>query len=222
MFIAFEGIEGSAKSTQLKLLDNWLGVKHSIPTLCTGEPGSKLSKECQSIRKLLLDPDNDMDDRAELFLYLADRAQHVGKIVIPALKEGKWVLTDRYDLSTYAYQGHARGYRNVDDDWFARSLMLAKYNKLPDKVFILDLDPEIGLERAKASNKEFKGGDRIEKEAMDFHKKVREGFLEAASVFSNCVIINAERSREEIHEDIKAYLLEDIQSWRKTNGLYEG
>ncbi|KKK74035.1 hypothetical protein LCGC14_2887780, partial [marine sediment metagenome] len=107
MFITFEGIEGSSKTTQAILLSQWLN-ELKIGHLLTKEPGASISKECRQIRKLLLDPESDIVSKAEFFLYLADRAQHVEKIIRPALDEGKLVISDRYSDSTYVYQGWGR------------------------------------------------------------------------------------------------------------------
>ena len=166
MFVTFEGIEGSSKTTQAGLLSKWL-EKQRIGHVLTKEPGTVLSKECQEIRRLLLSPDNDLDARAELFLYLADRAQHVGNCIKPALDSGKWVISDRFSFSTYAYQGYGRGHLYIGSDgdhWFNETLTIAAGSLLPDIAFIMDLPVEIGLHRARSSNVEFKGGDRMERE----------------------------------------------------------
>lgn len=208
MFITFEGVEGSSKTTQANLLSQWLTQK-GIDVLLTKEPGTVLSRECKKIRDLLLDPDNDLDSRAELFLYLADRAQHVDKIIAPARWDGVWVVSDRYALSTYAYQGYGRGHQFVgQSDWFYQAITIACYDQLPDITFVMDLPVEIGLARAKGSNTEFEGGDRIEREAIEFHQKIREGFLDAYGLHARKehVILNAEKSIEELHEDVKAVL----------------
>ena len=204
MFITFEGIEGSSKTTQAGLLSKWL-EKQGIDHVLTKEPGSVLSKECQEIRRLLLSPDNSLDSRAELFLYLADRAQHVGNCIWPALLDGKWVISDRFSYSTYAYQGYGRGHLYLgQSDWFRQALNIAAHDCKPKIAFIMDLPVEIGLHRARSSNTEFKGGDRMEREALDFHEKLRKGFLEIAEDFpSTCVVLNAEKSIEELHEEVK-------------------
>lgn len=206
MFVTFEGIEGSSKTTQAGLLSGWLREKN-IDHVLTKEPGTVLSKECQEIRRLLLSPDNDLDARAELFLYLADRAQHVGNCIKPALESGKWVISDRFSFSTLAYQGYGRGHRFIgscEDQWFNETLSIAAYGQMPTISFIMDLPVEIGLSRARSSNTEFKGGDRMEQEAVEFHETLRKGFLEIAEHFPKvCVVMNAEKSIEELHEEVK-------------------
>lgn len=205
MFITFEGIEGSSKTTQAGLISNWLkesGVDH----LLTKEPGTVLSKECQQIRKLLLSPDNDLSPRAELLLYLADRAQHVDKCIKPALDSGKWVISDRYSWSTFVYQGFGRNLLDTES-CFRDILSFAAGSLWPDLTFIMDLPVEIGLKRAKSSNIEFKGGDRMEREAIEFHRTLRKGFLDVANKHpKKCVVLNAEKTIEELHEDVKEVL----------------
>ena len=204
MFITFEGIEGSSKTTQAGLLNDWLVESHKIDCLLTKEPGSILSKECQDIRKILLDPNNDIDPTAELFLYLSDRAQHVGNYIIPAINNKKWVISDRYTFSTMAYQGYGRGKLSEMGSWFTEALDLAAHNMMPDIAFIMDLPVEVGLSRARSSNVEFVGGDRMEREAIDFHQRLRDGFLDIAKQHSDiCVVLNAEKSIDELHEEVK-------------------
>jgi len=222
MFITFEGIEGSSKTTQAILLSKWLD-KQSIAHLLTKEPGTISSKECREIRKLLLDPDSDLASRAELFLYLADRAQHVEKVITPAILErGLWVISDRYSLSTYAYQGCGRGHLYLgQSDWFRQALNVACYDLSPTITFVMDLPVEIGLSRAKSSNTEFEGGDRMERETIEFHKRLREGFLERAeelqsSRLTKCVVLNAEKTIEELHEDVKQVLREYVDEHKIT------
>jgi len=179
MFVTFEGIEGSSKTTQAGLLSNWLNTQH-LSHLLTKEPGTVLSKECQQIRQLLLSPENNIYPRSELLLYLADRAQHVENCIRPALEEGKWVISDRYSWSTYVYQGYGRGLINELGEIFREMLDYAAGNLWPDVTFIMDLPVEVGLKRAKVSNMEFIGGDRIEREALEFHQILRDGFLEVS------------------------------------------
>jgi len=204
MFVTFEGIEGSSKTTQANLLSKWLtelGIEH----LLTKEPGTVVSKECKHIRKLLLDPKNDLAPRSEFFLYLADRAQHVNKIIYPALREGKWVISDRYSDSTYVYQGWGR---QLDTEEIKPMIAFAAENLVPDLTFIMDLPAEIGLTRARSSNTEFVGGDRFEKEEISFHERLRLGFFQVHqnNQFSRTRLLNAEKTIEELHEDVKEVL----------------
>jgi len=207
MFIAIEGPDGSGKTTQAKLLSSWLDSVQ-IENVLTKEPGTLLSKECQQIRKMLLDPSNQLDSRAELFLYLADRAQHCSSCIAPAIDSGKWVISDRYSFSTIAYQGFGRGNKNLGSgDWFFETLGVASRFILPNVSFILDIPVEIGVERARRTNKEFAGGDRMEREGLEFHQRVRDGFLWVAKKYPGiCVVMDARKTIEELHEDIKSVL----------------
>jgi dTMP kinase len=203
MFLTFEGSEGTGKTTQAKLLSEWLDER-SVKHLLTKEPGTVLSKECQQIRKLLLSPENNLSARAELMLYLADRAQHVDNCIRPALDEGKWIVSDRYSWSTYVYQGYGRGLIKELSSFFRDMLSYAAGDLWPDLTFIMDCPVEMGLTRAKSSNVEFKGGDRIEREAMEFHQRLRDGFLQVAKDYSHkCVILDATKPIEELHEEVK-------------------
>lgn len=217
MFITFEGIEGSSKTTQAGLLSEWL-TEIGVDNLLTKEPGSVLSRECQDIRRVLLSPENDLDSRAELFLYLADRAQHIDKCIYPALMKGKCVISDRFSLSTHAYQGYGREHRFLgQSDWFRQALDIAAYNVKPDMIFLMDLPVEVGLQRAKSSNTEFEGGDRMEREALEFHQTLRDGFLEIVEDYDEgrYVILNAEKSIEELHAEVKGILKPKIERWQK-------
>ncbi len=177
MFITLEGIEGSGKSTVQKALASHLqGLGRTV--LCTREPGgSDLGKH---LRALLLDTRSEICSRAELFLFLADRAQHVQQVIRPALAQGHVVLCDRFVHSTYAYQGGGRGLnlselRELNDK--------AIDGLMPDKVLLLDVSVEKGLERARARNEaqnlsESEG--RFDVESIAFHTKIRQSYLNQA------------------------------------------
>jgi dTMP kinase len=171
-FIAFEGGEGSGKSTQIGRLQQWL-TKDGYPVTRTREPGG--SRIGQNIRALLLDPANtDIDPRAEALLYAADRAQHAATVLHPALEAGHIVLTDRYLDSSVAMQGHARNL-GVDD---VRHLSLwGSRNLVPDLTILLDIDPRAGVQRALDRGP----ATRFELEKAEFHLAVREGFLALAA-----------------------------------------
>lgn len=196
-----EGIEGSGKSTQAKLLSKWLD-EQKIGHLLTKEPGSILSKTCQQIREIILNPKNEITPRAEFFLYLADRAQHVEKCIMPALKSGQWVISDRYSDSTYVYQGYGRKL-GIDSEEMFSIMDHANFNITPDLTIVLDLPVSLGLKRARETNKEFVGGDRIENEDFKFFEKIRSGFLQVSALNpSRCHTLNAEGTIESLHSEI--------------------
>ncbi len=168
-FLALEGGEGAGKSTQLRLLEQWL-TSQGHDVVVTREPGATAAG--QRIRALLLDPATGrLAPRAEAMLYAADRAQHVAEVVRPALERGAVVLTDRYVDSSLAYQGAGR---ELAVDEVKRLSHWATGGLRPDLVVLLDVDPVVGLARAGDTP------DRIEAESLDFHRRVRAGFLELA------------------------------------------
>ncbi len=173
LFVTLEGPEGSGKTTQLPLLADWLR-EEGYTVLCTREPGGTPIGE--EIRALLHDPDHDeMTARAEILLYSAARAQHVAERIRPALAAGQIVLCDRFFDSTYAYQGHGRG---LPLERLRSITRFATEGLTPDVTLYLDLDPEVGLTRRQANGKEM---NRLDREAMDFHRRVRQGYLALAA-----------------------------------------
>ncbi|ACL70783.1 dTMP kinase [Halothermothrix orenii] len=194
LFITLEGIEGSGKSTQIEMLYKRL-KKDGFDVIITREPGgTPIGKE---IRKLLLDPDNIMGAKAEFLLYAADRAQHVVELIKPALESGKVVLADRFIDSSIAYQGYGRGL-DIDvvktvNEWVIDGCW-------PDLTFVLDLDVEKGLERARGYSPDNQG-DRLERELVTFHRRVRQAYHQLAED-RRFIMLDADRSREEIHREI--------------------
>lgn len=186
MFITFEGPEGGGKSTLLRTLAAQL-VAQGREVVCTREPGAgALGGE---IRRWLLESES-LDERAELFLFLADRSQHWSQLIAPALARGAVVLCDRHADSTVVYQGYARGH---DLDLLRRLNALATQGHTPALTFLLDLDPAIGLGRAK--------GDRMDREPLEFHQRVREGFLtESQRDPARWVILDASQPADQVAE----------------------
>ena len=177
MFITFEGIEGCGKSTQVGRLARRLD-KLSVPVVVTLEPGA--TSMGREIRRLLLDSRNsNMSSLAELFLYEADRAQHIQEVIAPALRDNKWVLCDRYFDATTAYQGYARG----QDMAFVEELNAkASFGIRPDVTFLIDCPVEVGIKRALERNHvmDQEGQDRFERENLEFHDSVRKAYLHMA------------------------------------------
>lgn len=191
--ISFEGIEGSGKSTQTKLLADYLRSKgHNV--LETVEPGG--TKIGHKIRKLLLEPKNHMDPLAELLLYYASRAQHVREIIYPAILQNTIVITDRFTDSTVAYQGYARG---IDLAVIDSLNEIVVPDLKPYLTFLLDLDVEEGLRRNRDAQKE----DRFELETIEFHNRVRDGFHKIAGEEPDRIkLIDASRSAEEVSREV--------------------
>ena len=192
-FITFEGIDGSGKSTQAKLLIKKLGSS-SIQTCFIREPGgTKISEE---IRHVLLNKrDEDMIDRTEALLMCASRAQLTKNIIIPELESGKWVIADRYSDSTLAYQGGGRG---IDLDWLIKLNEFATFGTVPDITFYIDIDAETGFQRRKNIS-----ADRIESAGIEFQDKIRIKYLEIIDYFSErCVHVDGNLSIDAIFEII--------------------
>ena len=174
MFITFEGIEGAGKSTAIEFLVNYLQA-HGYDPVTTREPGG--SALGRRLRALLLDVrTTGLSSRAELFLFLADRAQHVAEVIRPALEAGQVVLCDRFTDSTLAYQGYGRGL----DTEYLRSLNQAATGGLqPELTLLLDLPVRCGLERAGERNRAAGiviAEGRFDSESIDFHERVRRGY----------------------------------------------
>lgn len=200
MFISFEGIEGCGKTTQVHRLARRLKAL-GIPVRTTREPGGTPVGE--KIRSVLLDARNQhLSPLAELFLYAADRSQHVRDVIRPALAQGTWVLCDRYLDATTVYQGYSRG---LDMDLVRLLNETATEGLLPDLTFLLDCPVEIGLGRALNRNRniELKGQDRFELERKQFHESVREGYLKlSGSERDRFILIDATLEEEAMETGI--------------------
>lgn len=170
LFITFEGGEGAGKTTLIEKLEAHL-TQRGHQVLKTREPGG--TELGEMIRSILLTHKNPISTHAELALFLASRAQHIAEVIQPALAAGKIVLCDRFNDSSIAYQGGARG---LGMQGVEKVCSFFTQNKEPHLTFYLDLDPEVGLKRAA----QIKEQDRIELEALSFHKKIRESFLKLA------------------------------------------
>jgi len=202
MFITFEGPEGAGKSTALASLAARLREAGS-EVLTTREPGAGAFGK--SIREILLHGD-DIDPKAELLLFLADRANHVATIIRPALDRGQIVLCDRYADSTLVYQAFARGL----DETFARTgNLFATGGLMPDLTLLFDLKPELGLARLGAK-------DRLDAQPIEFHRRVRQGFLnEAASDKKRWRIIDASGAPEGVLENCWVIVEPLALMWRQ-------
>ncbi len=196
IFITFEGGEGSGKTTLIENLYTHFSSQ-KIPVVKTREPGGTSLGSC--IRELLLyDWKGNVEEKAELFLFLADRSQHIHTVVLPQLKEEKVVLCDRFNDSTLAYQGAARA---IGVDFLVSLCNFATSNLKPDMTFLLDVDPLVGLKRSRISQGKQDREDRIEKEKLAFHTKVRKAFLSLAEKEPNrFCILDATHSIDQVFE----------------------
>ena len=195
MFITIEGPEGSGKTTATnKVIEELTRMGYDV--VRTREPGGTPISE--QIRNVILDKENTaMDPRTEALLYAAARRQHLVEKVWPLTKEGKIVVCDRYIDSSLAYQGGARG---LGVDNIININMFATDNTWPDLTLLFDIDPKLGLERISINkNREV---NRLDLEALDFHNKVRQTFLDLSKRYpERFVIIDASKSREEVAQD---------------------
>jgi len=198
LFISFEGGDGSGKTTQIKLLREYISGK-GVEVVTVREPGGVPVSE--KIREIILDNRNtDMDNITEMLLYAASRAQLVSQVIIPALDSGKCVICDRFVDSSYVYQGIARGLgidavKTVND--------IATKKLLPDITFFIDVEPKDALER-RLSNSE---PDRLEREDISFHCKVHQGYIRIAGMFPERIKrIDGSLSKDEVFLQIKKHI----------------
>ena len=204
-FITFEGIEGCGKTTQINHLTAYLKEK-SLPFLLTREPGGTAIGD--RIRQILLSSENSrMEPVTEFFLYVAARAQHISQVVLPALTDGKTVLCDRFTDATVAYQGNGRG---LNPAWIEEIHDRFLNGLKPDLTFLLDLPVEEGLRRAwKRMENQTVKEDRFEKEALAFHRRVREGYLLLARKEPNRIIVlDGLKDESSLHREIVTRLPE--------------
>ncbi|MBX9573353.1 MAG: dTMP kinase [Candidatus Obscuribacterales bacterium] len=199
-FITLEGPEGAGKTTQLKLLSKFLqdeGIEHVI----TRDPGgTSLGKP---IRRLLLNAESVVSPVAELLLYEADRAQNVSEVIMPGLAEGKVVFCDRYVDSTIAYQGFGRG---IDLDLIEQLNNVASQGLKPKCTILFDIESSAGLARLHPS-----GHDRLEREALEFHQKVRNGYLELAKKDdTRWRVLDASMPMHMVQEQLRKFVMEAL------------
>jgi dTMP kinase len=199
-FISIEGSEGAGKSTALQFVQYYL-VQAKLEVVLTREPGGTLLAE--EIRQLLLHSKNteEMAPEAELLLVFASRAQHIRQCILPALRAGKWVVSDRFIDASYAYQGDGRGidkqYIALLDKWIVSSVY-------PDLTLLLDVSPELGARRAKSRDRQ---PDRIELASIDFFLRVRHGYLQRAQCNPERIkVIDATQPVSVVQEQIQCVL----------------
>lgn len=204
-FISLEGGEGSGKTTAIHCIRQWLDARN-IPYIMTREPGG--TPLAEEIRQLILSPrDETVNNTTELLLVFAARAQHLAEKIQPALEKGSWVISDRFLDSSYVYQGKARGgdteILNQLADWVVGD------NK-PDATLVLDVPVELGQERVVQRQHQ----DRLDKESLVFHQKVRDGFLERAQAEPGRVkVIDASLSLDLVQQQIEHQLSQLHSTW---------
>ncbi len=197
LFITFEGIDGCGKTTQLENVKKLL-EDNGIECVTTREPGAlKLGSQ---IREILLHYDGKVADNCELFLFLADRSQHVETFIKPMLEEGKIVLCDRHTDSTIAYQGYGRG---GDVERLTELNKIATNGLVPDLTLLFDVSVETGHQRAG------KNLDRLELAGKEFFERTKQGYLTLAKQFPERIkVINSEKSKESVYNDVKSLIMD--------------
>ncbi|NNE99894.1 MAG: dTMP kinase [Pyrinomonadaceae bacterium] len=205
--ITFEGIDGSGKSTQMRMLVGELRHKE-YDVLTTREPGG--TPLGRRLRSAFLETEESVDPLAELLLFAADRAQHVNFLIKPAIKEGKIVLSDRFADATYAYQGAGRGFpkKTVNE-----VISLATGGLKPDLTLFFDLPVEVSLSRANLSEENDRKNNRMDSETTEFYEKVRDSYMEIAeNEPDRFKIIDANRSIERIQADVVSIVTKFLES----------
>ena len=198
-FVTFEGGEGAGKTTQINMLRDALAARN-VPALFVREPGG--TKAGQQIRSILLDKESSLSPISEVFLFNAARRQLVSEVILPALAAGKLVVCDRYVDSTIAYQHFGRG---VPLDVVVSISDIGSYGLVPDLTIYLDIDPVSGLKR-KSDNEV----TRMELAGVEFHRKVRSGYLKMASTGDSrrWVVVDASISASDIHSSLLPVILD--------------
>lgn len=198
-FYTLEGGEGAGKSSTALLIKKELEAK-GYKVLLTREPGGE--KIAEKIRNIILN--NKISKKTEVLLFAAARIEHLEQKIIPALRNGEIVISDRYVDSSIVYQGIVGGISEVEEiNKFAIG------NKLPNTTFIFDIDPEIALNRIKANNRI---ENRFDKENLEFHKQIREGYLEIGKTSKRYKVIDANKTVIELTEEITSKIIKNLET----------
>ncbi|TDR81416.1 dTMP kinase [Paludibacterium purpuratum] len=191
-FITLEGIDGAGKSSHLAFIREWLG-EHGIDAVFTREPGG--TDLAEKLRALLLAPETDVSLETETLLLFAARQDHIQRVIAPALEAGRWVVSDRFTDASFAYQGGGRGLANerlaVLEDWVQQGLQ-------PDLTLLFDVSIDVAQSRMAAT----RSLDRFEREASDFHQRVRQAYLARAARYPRFCVLDSSRRLDEIRADI--------------------
>lgn len=207
IFITFEGIDGSGKSTQLRLLSSFLRM-NGCDVLATREPGG--TQLGLRLREALLDAQEEVDPLTELLVFAADRAQHVRRMLRPSLESGRVVLSDRYADATVAYQGGGRGF---PPQLIAEIVQLATEGLAPDLTLLFDVSITESTNRTTRRSSEKNSRDRLDTENSDFHSRVREAYLEIAEAEPERVkLVDTSGAVEKTHERVKAIVVPFLAS----------
>ncbi|PWY56012.1 dTMP kinase [Legionella qingyii] len=201
--IVIEGLEGAGKSTAINTVIDLLEKKH-IKTLTTREPGGTVIGEI--LRDLIKNPEyrDTLDDRSELLLLYTARIQLLEEVIKPSLRQGIWVIADRFELSTMAYQGGGRG---LDQEVINQLSSFALKGFKPDLTLYLDISPEEGMARVKSRGEV----DRIEQQSIDFFHRVHKSYIQHVEMSTNTVTIDARRSLHEVQQAIQNAMNEFIE-----------
>jgi dTMP kinase len=208
-FITFEGIDGSGKSTQLRLLNNFLRTR-GCNAVVTREPGGTTLG--LRLREALLDAQEEVDPLTELLVFAADRAQHVRRKLVPALESGAVVISDRYADATVAYQGAGRGF---PPELIAQIVQLATGGLKPDLTLLFDVTVAESINRTtrRTSSRNPAGRDRLDIEAAEFHARVRDAYLQLASAEPERIkVIDTSGTVEQTHQRVKQVIVPFLSS----------
>ena len=211
-FISFEGPDGSGKTSVLEQILPEIRKWTDKNVILTREPGG--SEIAESVRHIILKPENTaMDSRTEALLYAASRRQHLAERVLPALNRGDWVITDRYVDSSIAYQGVARG---IGIEEVYEMNQFATEGLMPELTLYLDVRAEVGLSRIER-NRHVDEINRLDKEKLEFHQQVRQGYLQVLERFPERIVkINAENDIDTVSKDCLEAILNHIRKEEET------